>query len=166
MRSCVETDDVQPYFKGSLFSKSVYMIVGLKIAKGAKVNYGASKSMETNANASVDGTGGGVPAKVGAKAETKTEANEMTVWSDEKSFVFGYQLRKIGCKKGKVVQDEEFNKGAFLDAERGRKEDERLYYSVGEEDAGVEEVGGVGFESFGDEECVFFLPTEGAVPQV
>jgi hypothetical protein len=37
--------------------------------------------------------------------------------------VFGYQLRKIGCKKGKMVQDEEFNKGAFLDAKRGRKDD-------------------------------------------
>jgi hypothetical protein len=35
---------------------------------------------------------------------------------------------------------------------------------VGKEDAGVEEVGGVGFESFGDEECAFFFLTKEAVP--
>lgn len=62
-----------------------------------------------------------------------------------------------------MTQDEEFNKGTFLDAQRENTDDEILFYSVEEEDAGVDDVAGVGFESFEDEDCVFFFAAEGAI---
>lgn len=134
----MEDENVQAYFEGSRFSKSVYMIVGLKIAKGAKVSKGSERNRETTAKLMLDGTAGGVPFKVGPQAEVKGKREESTKWRDEKSFVFAYRLRKITCKKGKVVKDVEYNKGAFLDLEssKGGKGDRELHYLL--EDVDVE----------------------------
>jgi hypothetical protein len=138
IKTCVEDEDVLAYFKGSIFKKSVYIIVGLKIAKGAKVSIGSERSRETTAKAMVDGTAGGFPFKAGPQAEVKGERKGSTKWKDEKSFVFAYRLRT--CMKGKIVKDVEFNKGAFLDLESstGGKGDKELHFLVDEEDVDIE----------------------------
>lgn len=140
MNICVEDEDVQAYFKGSRFRKSVYMIVGLKIVKGVNVSKGAEKSIETTAMIMVDGMAGGVPMNIGPQVKVKRERKEGTQWRDEKSIVFAYRLRKITCKKGKIVEDAEFNKGAFLDTELGKGEmgSNELHYLVEEEDVDLE----------------------------
>jgi len=161
MSNCVEDEDVQTFLEGSRFRKSIYMIIGLKIAKGAKVSKGSEKSRETIAELMVDGTAGGMPVKAGPQAEIRKDKQESTEWRDEKSFVFAYRLRKITCKKGKIVEDAEFNKGAFLDLEsskevRGEKE---LRYLVGNEDLDLE--GKQGRETIDEgEEATFMWPAK------
>jgi hypothetical protein len=161
MRSCVEDEDVQAFFEGSRFKKSVYMIVGLKIAKGAKISSGAKKSEETTAKVMVDGTAGGVPVRVGPQVEVKRERRERVAWRDEKSFVFAYRLRKITCKRGIIVDDVEFNKGAFLDlkSSEGRKGSKDLHYLV-EEDIGLEGNAGKKANEVEDGEELFIWPVK------
>jgi len=161
LRSCIEDEEVQAFFEGSRFRKNVYMIVGLKIAKGAKVNRGSEISRETTANILVDGTAGSIPLKSGPQAEVKGERKESTEWRDEKSFVFAYRLRKITCKKGKIIEDVDFNKGAFLDLEssRGVKRSKDLYYLIEDIDLEVDAGEKVSEVENGEEE-LFMWPVE------
>jgi hypothetical protein len=85
MRTCVAGEDVQQFFEGSRFRKSVYMIVGLKIAKGIRMSKGSERSRKTIAKLMVDGTAGGIPLKVGPQAEVKGGRTESTEWKDEKA---------------------------------------------------------------------------------
>jgi hypothetical protein len=163
MRSCLGDEDVKAFFEGSRFKKSVYMIVRLKIAKGAKVSKGLERNRETTAKMTVDGTGAGVPVKAGPEVEVKGEKKESTEWRDEKSFVFAYRLRKITCKKGEIVEEVEFNRGAFLDLESSRSEKggKELHYFVEDKDADLE--GNVGEKISEDEdgeEEVFMWPVK------
>jgi hypothetical protein len=161
MRSCVEDDNVQAFFDGSRFKKSVYMIVGLKIAKGAKVNKTLERSREATAKVKVDGTAGGVPFKAEPQAEFKGGRKERTEWKDQKRFVFAYRLRKITCKKGKAVGNVEYNKGAFLDLEssKGGKEEKELHYLVDEEDVELHENASKRISEVEDaQEELFILP--------
>ncbi|KAI9668912.1 MAG: hypothetical protein M1829_005224 [Trizodia sp. TS-e1964] len=125
IRSCVETEYVEAYLRGRMFRKSLYVVVGIKVARGARVEAGSGERM---------------------------------AWRDEKSFVFGYQVRKVWCRKGEMVRDREFGKGAFLDAEQSEEEREELVFDVGEEDVGIEEGDSAAFESWEDEGNVFLLP--------
>jgi hypothetical protein len=154
MRTCVADEDVQQFFEGSRFKKSVYMIVGLKIAKGTKMSKGSERSRETTAKLMVDGTAGGMPLKVGPQAEVKGGSTESTKWKDEKSFVFAYRLRKISCKKGKIIDDVEYNKGAFPDLESNKagKGETELHYLVEEEDFELE---GNAAEKMNEDEEIF-----------
>jgi hypothetical protein len=139
--------------------KSVYMVVGINIAKGAKVSTGMARSSEATVKLMVDRTGAGIPVKVGPKAEAKGERKE-------KSFVFAYRLRKITGKRDKIVQDTEFNKGVFLDLEvsqTGIRADAELRYLIDEEDVGIEgEIGGQVGPTIvdGKEDEVFIVPTK------
>lgn len=147
IRRSMENEGVREFFEGSRWRKCVYMIVGLKIAKGAKISKGSKKSKDGALDLMVDGTAVGVPGvKVGPKVEGKVERGEGVEWEDEKSFVFAYRLRKIVCKKGKVKSDEAFSKGAFLDAGSGENGDEsEVNVLVGEDDVGAEEGSGIVF---------------------
>lgn len=144
IRECVESDGVREYFEGSRWRKAVYMIVGLKIAKGARISKGSKRSKEGALDLMADGTAVGLPGvKVGPKVEGKVERGKGVEWEDEKSFVFAYRLRRIVCRKGKVRNDEAFSKGAFLDAGSGEGEGEdEVRVLVGEEDVGAEEGSG------------------------
>jgi hypothetical protein len=87
----------------------------------------------------LDGTAAGVPVSVGPDVERRVEREEAVKWRDERSFVFAYRVRKVSCRKGKMVKDEAFNKGAFLDMEKkGEGGDDELYYAIGEDDEGLE----------------------------
>jgi hypothetical protein len=88
----------------------------------------------------VDGTSAGLPVKAGPQVEVKGERKENTEWKDEKEFIFAYRLRKTTCKRGKVVEDVEFNKGAFLDFESSKswKSDTELHYFFEDEDIDLE----------------------------
>ncbi|KAH7410616.1 hypothetical protein BKA64DRAFT_661347 [Cadophora sp. MPI-SDFR-AT-0126] len=135
LRKSLESEGVRGYLEGSRFRKSVFIIVGLKIAKGAKVHTGSARSKDGVANLMVDGTGAGLPVKVGPEVEAKVGMDESMEWKDEKSFVFAYRLRKVTCKKGKLAEDTAFNKGAFLDGEKkAREEETELHYLIEDED--------------------------------
>ncbi len=162
IRSCVEDENVQSFFEGSRFKKSVFMIMGLKVAKNARVTRDVEGSKEIVAKMMVDGAAVGMQVKVGPQAEIKAQKRESTEWRGEKSFVFAYRLRKITCKQGKIVENTEFNKGAFLDlwSETDKKGDVMLHYLVQDDDAGPEEVTNKQVTSEnndGEEEVYFWL---------
>ncbi|PVH78961.1 hypothetical protein DL98DRAFT_533493 [Cadophora sp. DSE1049] len=136
------------------------MIVGLKIAKGARIASGVERSRETVVKLMADGTAAGIPAKIGPEVEVGTGGKEMVKWRDEKSFVFAYRLRKIICKKGKIVNDAEFNKRAFLDLDSRKKgKEDEVHYLVEEEDVGVEDGEEIPEVEEG-EEIVFMWPNK------
>jgi hypothetical protein len=61
IRQSLEVEGVKEYFEGSRFRKSVYMILGLKIAKGAKFSIATGNSKEAVAKLMIDGTAAGMP---------------------------------------------------------------------------------------------------------
>ncbi|KAH6716379.1 hypothetical protein BKA61DRAFT_720889 [Leptodontidium sp. MPI-SDFR-AT-0119] len=137
----------------------MYMIMGLKITKGARIASGVERSRETIAKLMADGTAAGIPAKIGPEVEVGARGKETVEWRDEKSFVFAYQLRKIICKKGKIVDDAEFKKGPFLDLDSSKKgKEDEVHYLVEEEDV-VEDGEGIPEVEEG-EEIVFMWPNK------
>lgn len=161
LRKSLESEGVRGYFEGSRFKKSCFMIVGLKIAKGAKVHTGSARNKDGMAKLMVDGTGAGLPVKVGPEVEAKVGMDESMEWKDEKSFVFAYRLRKVTCKKGKPAEDTAFNKGAFLDGEKkAREEETELHYLIEDEDTDVVP-DGMGLKStVADEDDVVIHPID------
>jgi hypothetical protein len=97
------------YFKGSRFRKSVDIIVGLKIAKGQRLKPGQRGAKRIWRSWLLIVLRRELRLRWPTGGE-KVDKEEMMEWKDEKSFAFAYWLRKITCKKGKLVADAAFNK--------------------------------------------------------
>jgi hypothetical protein len=105
---------VKSYIEKSWFEKPVYMITGLKIARGAIAESGEGKALGWTAKASVDGTSLGIPVSGGPKLEGKIENKEQISWKGSSDFVFAYQVIKIKSKrKDLTFKEEAYNKGAL-----------------------------------------------------
>ncbi|KAF4627637.1 hypothetical protein G7Y89_g10520 [Cudoniella acicularis] len=92
------------------------MITGVKVARGASVNYEDTGEKGGVVKAMVDGTGMGIPVKAGPEVEVSSKKVKDTAFEESDDFVFAYQLRKITCSKKKPLKDEAHNKGAMFEA--------------------------------------------------
>ena len=105
---------VAEYIIETKFKKSIYMITGVKIARGADVEQARSKEAGTHLKAGVDGTTAGSPVAVGPEVTISSSNSETTSSKGSSDFVFAYRLREIYYSKGKV-KHREHNKGALQD---------------------------------------------------
>lgn len=112
------TDYVQ---KGWPLKKAVYMVTGLKIAKGVSAETGSRKEHSIEGQLGVDATAitGGVPVSAGPKGKWSSETSEGVEFGAGDDFVFAFRLIKIRQKekaeKGFVEGD--YVKGALFSAE-------------------------------------------------
>ena len=98
----------------------IYMITGVKIARGATVNMIKEHEVGGKMHLGVHGAPAGVPGAVGPKVAISSKKTEGPSFRDSSDFVFAYRLREIFYQKGQV-KHKEYNKGA-------------LYTSSGEEE--------------------------------
>lgn len=106
------------------WGKGVYMVVGLKVARGVEGVSSASKGAGGKVKVGVDGlVVGGVPVGVGPKGEVRREVKDGVSWEmgegdGDRGFVFAYRLVRIK-RKGKEggFKEEDFNKGALFEDE-------------------------------------------------
>ena len=105
---------VAEYIVETKFKKSIYMITGVKIARGADVEQARSKEAGTHLKVGVDGTTAGSPVAAGPEVTISSSKTETTSSQGSSDFVFAYRLREIYYSKGKV-KHREHNKGALQD---------------------------------------------------
>ncbi|KAG4434253.1 hypothetical protein IFR05_010272 [Cadophora sp. M221] len=108
--------EVQQCLKDSRFRDNLYMITGIKIARGADVAVSKIRSRGGNLNFGIDTTPFGVPIQIGPDIEISKEVGQSFEEKHTEDFVFAYRLREIRYRK-KVVEDQkEYRKGDLMGA--------------------------------------------------
>ena len=105
---------VAEYIVETNFRKSIYMITGVKIARGAHVEQARSEGAGTHLKVGVDGATAVYPVAAGPEVTISSSNSETTSSKGSSDFVFAYRLREIYYSKGKV-RHREHNKGALQD---------------------------------------------------
>jgi hypothetical protein len=143
----------------------VYMVTGIKIARGAESAISRSREMGMDARLGIDGTSTGVPLAVGPKLSVKSKDAADVSFTNSSDFVFAYRVREIYYEKG-VLKTKTHNKGELADNSgrgicRGNKVDYALEVSgLVSEDIGAGTLDRKGSECLDDddEECEVVLP--------
>lgn len=113
-KQSVLAPSVAQYIVETKFRKSIYMITGVKIARGADVEQARSEEAGTHLRIGVNGTTAGSPVAAGPEVSISSSGSETTSSKGSSDFVFAYRLREIYYSKGKV-KHREHNKGALQD---------------------------------------------------
>lgn len=121
VKESVLSDSIAQYIITNDFKKPVYMVTGVKIARGADVALAKSKEAGTHMRAGVDGTPGGIPGRAGPEVTISSKDSEKTSFGGSSDFVFAYRLRKIFYEKGQV-RNTEYNKGALYGVNTGESD--------------------------------------------
>ena len=132
LKDVLKDEDVRDALTGPDRRSKLFMVTGLKTA------YGATKAMErmtehgVHAQVSVNlGPFTGAPVTPGAKVGNTSSTSE-TLLGGKWNFVFGFQLRKLQYKKGRVVHSQH-DKGALY-GQTASEEDEENDEKAGDVD--------------------------------
>jgi hypothetical protein len=98
--------------------RPMYIVTGYKVVKGAKITRTKTWERAIKAQVGVDLTAVGAPVSPGPSGEVNRKGEEKTSTKISEDFVFAYRLRRIKWKKrGKVVETQDYEDGAFLQEE-------------------------------------------------
>jgi hypothetical protein len=114
-------------------SSELFIVTGMKIVKGAKINYSASQRTTAKGNLGIN-----VPlgTTFGPKGQwTNTNDDEME-FDRASEFVFAFRVKRL--KFGRGLKVKEYNKGAFMAV--GGKSDNEVWLSI-------EDVNGAGISA-------------------
>ena len=143
IQKSMEAEGVTAYVTATRYKKPVYMVTGVKIARGASVTGKTLRQYEAKLNIGLDGTIlTGVPVSGGPSVET-TKTNERGVGFENGSdYVFAYRVVRIQLgKDGNMKGYKEYAKGAFFGADEDSDSKGGLIdWSIGQLGAGSEEV--------------------------
>lgn len=127
---------IQRYMDASWYRRRpVYIVVGYKAVKGARIKNTLSQTWGANMNLGVDLTSMGVPVHVGPQANIDGRDGDETERGSADEMLFAYRLREVKWKKG-TVSMKSYDKGAFLGADEDDSDDEPGFEvdRVGKED--------------------------------
>jgi len=114
VRKLFSDESVQQAVKDSRFGSNLYLITGIKIARGADVAISKAKARGGNLHFGVDATALGVPIKVGPKFENERSQGQGLTEKHTDEFVFAYRLREIKYKRKKIETQKEYAKGDLM----------------------------------------------------
>ena len=133
---------VKRYMETARYKTPVYMITGLKVARGATLESSKTKSRRGKMILGVCGTAAAVPVEAGPKADVTTSKTEGMTFESSSDFVLAVRLRKILYKKSYIIH-KAHNKGAtMLDGDEDEEMTGREPFKVlglADEDARVED---------------------------
>lgn len=112
-------DPVVKAYTEKFWHKSVYMVTGVKIAKGATMKTSRGTRSGAELKLGFDGTPVGLPAGGGPKVKGETNKKFTVQFGGSDDFVLGYQLIRIKLKKDRSFVEEDFNKWALLNDDDG-----------------------------------------------
>ncbi|KAF4463388.1 hypothetical protein FALBO_9781 [Fusarium albosuccineum] len=128
---------VQAYFEVTKWRKPVYLITGIKIAKGASVATQSSTETSVQVELKADATTFSAPVEVGPEASWASKDSRGTAYVGSTDYVFAYQLMRMKPKKrGQAILNESFVEGAAFGNDSEEQEDVlglREAYDVAEE---------------------------------
>ncbi|KAI0203572.1 hypothetical protein F4808DRAFT_24350 [Astrocystis sublimbata] len=113
---------------------TLFLVTGIKLVKGARIRYSASKNTAVTGNFGIDMHALGTT--IGPKGHWVSTDNDWTELNRESEFLFAFRVKKL--KFGRRLKLEEYNKGAFLTIGGKREDDDAVL---------VEDVDGSGIET-------------------
>ncbi|KAM5347453.1 hypothetical protein ACJ41O_010458 [Fusarium nematophilum] len=128
---------VQAYFQVHNSRKPVYLITGIKTAKGASISTETSTERSVEAQLKVDGSALGAPVEAGPEASWSSKDRRGISYAGSTDYIFAYQLMRLKPKgKGQGSLNERYVQGAVFG--RGEEDDAgqpvlRDLYSIEEE---------------------------------
>lgn len=140
IRTALGTDEVVAQIRRSRFNyrKRLYMITGVRIARGARLSRKATKTRGGNAKIMVDlATVSVVPVKVGPDINVTRENEESYSFEETSDFVYAYRVCEVHY--GRDVHTKAFNKGDTFKEEDNVLDSEDSDDESGEDDEGEEE---------------------------
>ena len=152
----LKTGPVKDFVFRTTFKKDLYMLTGVKIAYGARMKSGVSRSHDVSAKLGISGTVFGAPGvgEGGPKFSTASDSKDNISFGKSSPFVFAYRLRKIHySRRKKEFLQSDFSKHAMYADETSVEETEgnvtgaddgpgTIYVSgVTQEDVGSDELG-------------------------
>ncbi|KAI0537279.1 hypothetical protein GGR58DRAFT_502386 [Xylaria digitata] len=133
IRESMGKEDVKDYVEGSGYREPVYMVTGLKTARGAGIKIAESRERGWTAEIGVSLASTGVPLDVGPKFSTGNETRKEMSFNDSTDFIVGIRVRKLAFKKHWLLRtpgaltSKEHNKGATMvgddPLDKGRRDD-------------------------------------------
>lgn len=130
---CMELPDVQDYLKGGNYKKPVFLITGLKVAKGTSVHLEEGTKFSAMAEIGLNNPGG-TNTKAGPRIKRILDNSRSISFTESSDIVVGIQCLKVHYKtglfsSGKKLSDELYTSGAtFVDSRH--KEEQRDNYVV------------------------------------
>lgn len=99
-RAAVEVPAVKKFLEEHKYTgKSIYMITGVKIARGASVKKNETQGIGGELSATFDGTAAaGIPVQAGPKFSLDRKTEVVETFNGSSDFVFAYSLRKISVR--------------------------------------------------------------------
>jgi hypothetical protein len=147
LESALKTPKVRHFIEKSRVRKPVYMVTGLKIARGGRINTREAIAQGMTLGLSLDGIALAAPIEVGPQMEIRTKKTESTSWEGSDDFIFGYRLSKMKLrKKTEEVKVSEHIKGALYELDLQASDQRDVGYEL-------ENIAGDDFaeiEAFGD----------------
>lgn len=115
LAQALEDAGVQAYLQVHNWRKPVYLITGIKIARGASVSTESSTERSAQAEVKVDATSVGVPVEAGPEASWESKKKRGISYGGSTDYIFAYQLTRMKPKKGgKESSNESYVKGAVF----------------------------------------------------
>ncbi|KAL6720846.1 hypothetical protein ACLMJK_002771 [Lecanora helva] len=147
----VSTPEVQDFVAKSKFRANIYMITGIKIARGASIASSKLRDRGINLQFGIDGTSAGIPFAAGPDIELGTGRGQDISFNTSSDFVFAFRLREIMYSKKKGIEHREFRKGALFGLEggggnsteeepKGEVKEEFVLGGAGDKDVGADDV--------------------------
>ncbi|KAF4633529.1 hypothetical protein G7Y89_g4593 [Cudoniella acicularis] len=122
----LQDPEVSAYITNSYFKKPVYMITGLKIARGFKVTTKSSKSNDGDLKLGVDTTALGIPIQVGPDVKVVRTKRVNASFKESTDCVFAYRVVRIRSMRAEgQFEVEDRDKGALLHGKNREEEQER-----------------------------------------
>ena len=129
-RSVVRNEAVAEWVKKNP-RKSVYMVTGLKIARGAAHLRAKKKTIDTEVKPVVDTAPfSGVPVETGVLAGLGRGEKNRLWFSGGSDFVFAYRLRRIIIKRQAVSKSKDYVKGATVAHDEGEVSSTTVPYDM------------------------------------
>ena len=101
---------------------SLFLLTGLKLAKGARIKYSTSKSTAVIGNIGINVAP--LSMTFGPKGHWSSTNDDETVFIRESEFVFAFHVKRL--RFGRKLKVEEYNKGAFLANCKDKHDDESV----------------------------------------
>ncbi|KAK5633835.1 hypothetical protein RRF57_009549 [Xylaria bambusicola] len=114
IRKAVDSEPVQKYLRGGLFRRPVYLVTGLKIARGVRQEVSRSKHTDIRGRVVVDignVTPLGVPigtevSVAGLEALSESKTGQRILLGGSSDFIFAFRVRKIKFRQWKQADNE------------------------------------------------------------
>jgi hypothetical protein len=133
VRTLFEEPAIQKTIRDSYFRSNLYMITGIKIARGADVVISKVRARGGNLYFGVDTTAAGVPIKVGPDIAVGSSLGQDLTEHHTTDFVFAYRLRELVYRRKALGKQREYAKGDLMHVGEGNtKPPEEEDLSTGE----------------------------------